>query len=122
MSRTDKDAPCWVTATWWEPTHMNCPDPSAIGRPGTRVCDLPDRPHVKTARDRQPWRHCHWTVICEHRYPTPRHDILHMLYQRPQRRQVQQQCRRAVAEYRGSAVVDTDVTTRQVRLTHWVWR
>ena len=42
MSRTDKDLPFWMLATYWEPDHVSCQ--YAVWRRGRRACDLPDRP------------------------------------------------------------------------------
>lgn len=124
MSRTDKDAPPWVSATWWTPTHMGCDAAQAIG-PARRRCDLPERPHVKTGRpDRRVWQHCHWNPQWERRSfyrHEPRWFINHVWTAR-ERVAVRDECLRAAKEHRGGGRVDVEPTVRQARHgARWLW-
>lgn len=134
MSDTDKDKPYWVTATWWEATHMHCPYDTNSWRRHTsrrRPCNLPDRPDVK--RDRPGWRRyghdvrCYWWPVWERtrfRYKAwspPRWFVNHV-WEGVERVSVRDDCRRAIAEYRATGEVDTMPSVRQHRHgAGWLW-
>ncbi len=127
MARTDKDAPDWVRATWWEPDHYACDQ--AIGtrwgyRGSRRVCDLPDAP-VRRRPVRYTWRarhhhSCTWI---------PDTDEIHrawyeqgapgwfcsLEWHRPRRRMVRDQLTAARADYRAGGDADLEVDVAQHR-------
>lgn len=127
MSRTDKDAPDWATATWWEPLHnIGCPHyPVRSWQRGARhrECDLPARP----VRHRDNWQRgqgCVWVHVSErHRwhYAPPAWFINHA-WNAPDRLRARTECRAAASEYRASGEVDTVPTTTQHRHgATWLW-
>ena len=117
MSRTFKDRPWWMRATWWKPVHLSCPhDTTSWRRHGTRRdCDLPDRPiysrDAPTAgvlRRRglacywwpdTPWFRCTCSY-CHPRYPSRDRAALAAFG------------RRARAEHRATGTVDVDFHPR----------
>lgn len=126
MSRTDKDTPYWVTATWWEPYHARCENGIRnyrIPRRHRDTCNLPAEPVIQHYRTRT-WRTgCHWSPDWTRRhYPNPPHDAIRQQWNGPERAAARDECRRAAAEYRATGTVDTIPTTRQHRhCTRWLW-
>lgn len=136
MSRTDKDAPYWVSAEWWEPNHWGCEYDVPHGvrlvriarslrRGARRACDLPDRP-VCHRPGFSAWRHgprCIWEP--EYRgYPfshVPQWYV-HHVWTNAERRSVRDDCRRALAERRAGGEVETEPSVRQHRHgAKWYW-
>lgn len=134
MSDTDKDKPYWVTAEWWEPVHRNCEYDDRAGRwwpPNRgprRVCDLPDRP-VVTRPERVTWRGssrrlgCHWEADDRrHPFSSPPKWYRDHRWNNPQRRQVRDVGRRAVADYRANGGTDVELPTAHHRNgARWDW-
>lgn len=129
MSRTDKDAPYWVRAEWWEPWHQQCENQAYSRSIGgfyvpRRKCDLPLQPDVKqygkfTFRHRR----CFWRPIWDRlHYPNPPRWYRNHVWTAPQRLQARMQCREAAKQYRGSGDTDVVVTTDQNRhCAAWLW-
>lgn len=125
MSRTDKDMPWHVTATWWRPWHVRCENTlynDSIGScPTTRACDLPPEPCVRGymyVRTR-----CSWNPVWErHHYPNPPRWYINHVWTARERLASRTECLKAAKEYRGSGEVETVPTTRQNRhCAQWLW-
>lgn len=128
MSRTDKDMPYWVRATWWQPQHYQCDCPDAehfrgwrYNRP-VRPCDLPAEPRIELPR--RPAR-CTWGPVWEWHYwcgRGPDRDFVNLIWHGPQRRQARDDCRRAIAEYRAHGTVQVIPSTDPARNgAKWLW-
>lgn len=130
MSRTDKDAPWWVTAERYVPDHRYCQEAGQhtarrwqYSPRGDRVCDLPAEPIYGNPRIRARWRglggeqHCTWEAEwpwrLRYRYTWgPTREDRHLGWWGPDRRLVRDECRKAAQEFRGTGVVEIAVSTR----------
>lgn len=121
MSRTDKDRPWWLRATWWKPRHLLCPhDNRAYGLGSSRDCDLPDRPVIARdapraggagiRRTRCAWWP-EWEFRCTCDYCRPR-------FPRNERPANVAYAREAIAEHRATGTVDQE-PPRQGRGPRW---
>lgn len=119
MSRTVKDKPWWVTASWWEPYHRDCPDDVPRSRwwprrGEQRRCDLPARPvirHPDWVGRRRAVVGCIWVPDGSgvHPFrPVPKWFRDHR-WNNPQRRAVRDVGRAAAAEYRADGHVDVEM-------------
>jgi hypothetical protein len=114
MSRTDKDKPCWVTATWYEPHHGLCTKSRWSSR---YPCDLPEFP-VRSA-EAYSWRsktHCSWVVHHENRFCcrySPSREDRRLGWWGPDRRAKRDSLRSAAKEYRAAGEVETEPPVRQ---------
>lgn len=134
MSRTNKDEPLFVRATWWEPDHWACP--YAVPRNPfmryRRYCDLPAEPdpsgYDRTGRwrTRSTWR-CRWepavTDERDHWPPrsVPKWYVDHVTHN-PNRRRERDYGRRAIAEHRATGEVDADLPGFQHHHSGaWYW-
>ncbi len=126
MSRTDKDTPAWVTATWVEPAHRtNCTNGTfwINGTPEAR-CTLPDHP-VRERRRRGLLRECVWEPVHDpaRRYcdTAPAWYINHR-WNAPDRLRSRTECQDAIKEYRATGEVDLVPATDQHRHNAtWGW-
>lgn len=115
MSRTDKDMPYWVTGAWAPEHSRDCQD--GVGR-----CTL-----GKLRRQHPNWKHyrdwsCHWVPEGGYRRRSPNGWILHHLYTSPERMEVRDAVRQALAEHRGSGEAVTEPPTGQHRHSAlWDW-
>lgn len=128
MSRTHKDTPSHVTATWWEPWHVRCEHEHtnrSVGssQPAARVCDLPAEPSARHYRETfRPGRCTWWPMWQRHHYPNPPHWFITHVWSARERLAARVDCLNAAKEYRGQARVDTVPTTRQNRhCAQWLW-
>lgn len=128
MSRTDKDAPHWVTAAWWKPYHWRCPNGFGGRYNGwnslapTRECDLPAEP-VITWIDPGPTRQCMWVPVWDrHHWPNPPHWYITHVWTARERLAARVDCLNAAKEHRATGEVDTIPTVRQNRhCAQWLW-
>ncbi len=127
MSRTDKDQPHHVTATWWRPWHHRCANTyvnRSIGatRPAERECDLPAEPDPKHWRDHRRG-HCEWMPVWErHHCPNPPKWYVNHVWTARERLAARVDCLNAAKEHRGGGGVDTVPTIRQNRhCAQWLW-
>lgn len=126
MSRTDKDRPHWVTAEWWEPSHMCKEHTFSRYWKNTHTCDLAAEPSLKRER-RHHWRspiprRCQWVPVWTY-YPhhAPGRDTLRAEWHGPQRRGVRDTGHKIRAEYRATSTVDTMHDVRQARHSVGYW-
>lgn len=127
MSKTDKDMPYWVTATWWKPSHHRCQYTQIYSTTlPRRVCDLPPEPkltdhHNHPRRWLQPG--CIWMAVWERRHwPNPPHWYITHTWHAPQRQLARMQGRKALKEWNGSGDTDVVATTDQARhCSRWLW-
>lgn len=120
MSRTDKDAPYWVRAEFYEPVHdWICPD--RVPRPwqfyprSSHSCTLPPEPVVvnmtwprRYGRAVTDAPSCYWTAAgWDRKYHTrpPRRIDRRIYFHGPNRRAVRDFCRKAGQEFRGTGAV-----------------
>lgn len=119
MSRTDKDAPYWVNATW-RPEH------SQACQHGRARCTLAPRCHGPR-RQHPDWRLYAWT--CRWEPVDPRHAIsgpprwfINHVWEAPQRQAARRACRQAAAEHRADGRVEVDPPVWQHRHgAWWLW-
>lgn len=113
MSRTNKDAPYWTKAEWWEPRHGRCTH--GWSRP-RRDCDLPATPVRRAGgRPRWPGGSCYWWPVYVHHCQTPPRWYVNYVWTAVERQAARIECRNAVKEHRATGEVDTIPTTRQAR-------
>lgn len=121
MSRTDKDLPFWMLATYWEPNHVKCQH--SVWRRSQRECDLPEAP-VLMRPAKNTWRTqtagCCWVPTWDHYYRAYGSMGVPAWFVRaycldPERRQVRDDCRAALKEYNANGEVDTIPSITQHR-------
>lgn len=117
MSRTDKDAPHWVRAEFYEPNHMNCPlipaHEGSVWRRRTDVssCTLSVEP-VRLPPMARSWRlgRCTWDPVgWDRKYytKTPKRVDRRVYFHGPNRRMIRDFCAKARQEYAGCGEVDS---------------
>jgi hypothetical protein len=118
MSRTDKDAPWWVQAEYWEPLHaVSCEFYIGYFRREYRACNLPpapirqDQSHPRSYIRTAP---CSWVAVMPHkdryRYTRPpTREDKHLGWWGPDRRKVRDLMVSAKQLYRGGS--DPDIIT-----------
>ena len=118
MSRTDKDAPYWVRAEFYEPSHGYCPEQPLHtrtwqSRKVTHACDLPTVPirnHWRHPRWQLARGHCFWEPVWDwdRRFYTrpPTRDDRHVYHHDPDRRRVRDFCTKAKQEHAGTGDVE----------------
>lgn len=137
MSRTDKDAPDWAQAEWWEPQHYRCQywyQTRYLWRAsiGDRECDLPNEPVRQPHRWGQRQASCVWvpwlwpplgTKSGWHRcFPHVPTSFVSIVGTRPTRRKIRDGVREAIKEYRATGEVTTILPTDQHRHgAAWLW-
>jgi hypothetical protein len=131
MSRTDKDAPYWVRATFYVPDHAyDCPDYRPRHHPREyplRVCNLPAEP-VRRHPNLSAWRRwreigCIWEMswvddrwAIDINRDRPRGRIDRRLnWWGPDRSRTRDACRSAAREFNETGDVDTEPGTRNHR-------
>lgn len=128
MSKTDKDEPWWVQATWWRPQHYYCQYDLERGRwekqPLYRVCDLPPRPVVAPPRFGRKYgpSQCVWDPDWPWPggYPSgpntapPKWFVDHVGHNM-ERRRARDECLAARKEYRATGEVDVCPTVEKHR-------
>lgn len=133
MSRTDKDAPWWLNASWMPQHSYSCT------WWGTRACSLPDTPPKRPPIQRRVRRevdpfvsgYSSWMVICHWRpadtrrwkdaVPQPPKWFRDHVWTSAERAAVRDDCRRAEAEHRAGDV-DVIPSVRQHRHgASWLW-
>ena len=127
MSRTDKDAPDWADATWWEPSHYHC----AEARHGHwhrgfpfRECDLPARPVRSRPNFFVRQSSCIWVPVSRRRSPYSQPPGWFVNHQGTARARVRErtECGIARQEYRATGSVDIDPNVDQHRHgATWDW-
>ncbi len=131
MSKTLKDRPWWVKATWWEPVHDGCQFDVPRSRwfpwrGPRRVCDLPAVPVVRRPTRTRQFKHvpmCFWWPVSEvHPFRhAPKWFIDHVGHD-VERTAVRDRGRRAIAEYRATGDVDVELPVDQHRHQgRWLW-
>lgn len=117
MSRTDKDAPAWVRATYYRPQHHLC---CAAGRNGQAACTLPAHPvRTQGAGVYRP-RQCSWQPVRDWWMGSGWHAGSGFID--PERAQSRNELRRAAQEHNGSGdtnVIPTAGTRRRGRWDEW---
>jgi hypothetical protein len=117
MSRTDKDAPDYARATWFEPWHFSCDGDDnlpAWRRRTRRACDLPAEPRRKPVI--QPGfasggRGCVWVPVSEiQRCCSPTRETLRATWHGPIRARLRLDVRQAIAEHRATGQVEVVIT------------
>ena len=137
MSRTDKDAPHWVRAEYYEAWHdWNCPDRIARAwqkyPKGTHSCTLPETPvHInprlsvrrKFPRTIPEVPECEWVAIWlrpwqggYYCYRRPRSQDRHVYWYGPDRAHTRDVLAKAKRQYNGSG--DVDIIEPTVRPRH----
>lgn len=129
MSRTDKDMPMRVQATWFRAVHMGCVNDPEHWRNSTRICDLPPEPN----RSRVTWRRrgngCTWSPLVDREFKwwyrgmtTPPPWFVDHVWHNVERRRSRDECIAARKEYQATGDIDTEVTILQHRhCAQWLW-
>src|SRR4029450_1805954 len=125
MSRTDKEAPWWVAAQWWIPSHNhNCEN--ELRGPHTRPCDLPAAPVCQDRSRTRYWvfRNRDYPCVWEAQWPRqayryrytwgPTKEDRHLMWWRPHRRKVRGIMTHARQLYHGGEEPDV-ITPRHHR-------
>lgn len=116
MSRTDKDMPFWVVASWYIPSHgIHCPLYDRGGWAKTDPCDLPETPskrasgrHWRNKETRCTWE-ADWSERRSYRYRytrPPTKEDRHLDWYGPDRAKVRDQMTKAKHQYNGSREVE----------------
>lgn len=121
MSRTDKDMPDWVQATWWEPRHhWRCQFVMGITK-----CTLPEDIPLDSFSWLNRKTECSWIPDTSYRqgwqrWDHPRYIWRHLNWYGPERRHVRDWCMGQVKRTRTGDEVDPLQPERQHR--HGAWK